>query len=81
MEKVYKDCQSCGMPLKKDAQGGGSHADGSISTVYCSHCYQRGVFTMPDCTIEQMQDNVKDKMKAMGFPGFLATLYVRKLLE
>jgi hypothetical protein len=29
MEKVYKNCQSCGMPLKKDAKGGGTNADGS----------------------------------------------------
>jgi len=28
MEKVYKNCQSCGMPLKRDEQGGGTNADG-----------------------------------------------------
>ena len=26
MEKVYKNCQSCGMPLKKDEKGGGTNA-------------------------------------------------------
>ncbi len=25
-------CQSCGMPLSKDPQGGGTEADGSLST-------------------------------------------------
>ena len=25
-------CQSCGMPLSKDAKGGGTNADGSRST-------------------------------------------------
>ncbi|MEZ5145910.1 MAG: zinc ribbon domain-containing protein [Bacteroidales bacterium] len=29
MEKTYKNCQSCGMPLKRDEKGGGTNADGS----------------------------------------------------
>ena len=29
MEKIYKFCQSCGMPMKKDEKGGGTNADGS----------------------------------------------------
>jgi hypothetical protein len=31
--------QSCGMPLSKDAQGGGTEANGAKSTDFCSHCY------------------------------------------
>jgi len=31
MEKPFKFCQSCGMPLKKDELGGGTNADGSKS--------------------------------------------------
>lgn len=72
MEQVYKNCQSCGMPLKKDKMGGGSNADGSRSTMYCSHCYVEGKFTQPDITVTQMQELVKGKLKDMGFPGFLA---------
>ncbi|MEI7498594.1 MAG: zinc ribbon domain-containing protein [Candidatus Falkowbacteria bacterium] len=72
MEKTYKVCQSCGMPLKKDPKGGGTNADGSTSTMYCSYCYQNGAFTWPDCTPEQMQAFSKKKIQEMGIPGFLA---------
>jgi hypothetical protein len=67
------------MPLSRDAEGGGTNADGSKSTTYCSHCYQRGRFTLPDITAAEMQDRVKGKLKAMGFPGFLAGLFIRKI--
>lgn len=79
MEKVYKNCQSCGMPLSRDEQVGGTNADGSRSKMYCSHCYQNGLFTMPDLTMEQMKDRVKGKMKEMGFPGFLSGLFTRNI--
>jgi hypothetical protein len=77
MEKTYKNCQSCGMPMKRDPQGGGSNADGSKSTMYCSHCYQNGAFTLPDYTARQMQELVKGKLREMGFPGFLTGLFTR----
>ncbi len=34
MEKAYKYCQSCGMPMRKDELGGGTSADGSASLMY-----------------------------------------------
>lgn len=74
---TYKNCQSCGMPLKKDAKGGGTNADGSKSTMYCSHCYENGKFTLPDITMSQMQERVKGKLKEMGFPGFLAGFFTK----
>jgi hypothetical protein len=79
MEGVYKDCQSCGMPLTKDERGGGTEADGSKSRTYCSHCYQRGKFTSPDLTLEEMQARVKTKMKEMRIPGFVAYFVVKKV--
>ena len=75
--KSYRNCQSCGMPFKRDEKGGGTNSDGSKSTVYCSHCYQQGRFTMPDLTIEQMQQLVKGKLKEFGFPGFIAGFFTR----
>lgn len=72
MEQAYKNCQSCGMPLKKDPMGGGSNADGSKSLMYCSYCYQSGAFKNPDWTAEQMQVFCKGMLKEKGFPGFLA---------
>jgi hypothetical protein len=79
MEKVYKNCQSCGMPLKKDEKGGGTNSDGSKSTMYCSHCYEEGKFSQPDITAAQMQTFVKGKLKEMGFPGFLAGLFTKNI--
>ncbi len=73
MEQLtYKNCQSCGMPLKKSPNGGGTEADGSISKKYCAYCYENGQFKQPNITAQQMQVFVKGKMKEMGFPGFIA---------
>jgi hypothetical protein len=65
-------CQSCGMPLSKDPQGGGTEASGAKSAEYCSHCYAGGKFTAPDMTAEQMMQLVEGKLKEMHIPGFLA---------
>ena len=72
MEQTFKNCQSCGMPMKKDPAGGGTKADGSRNKMYCSHCYEGGKFKQPDITVLQMQELVKGKLIEMGFPGFLA---------
>jgi hypothetical protein len=79
MANTYKNCQSCGMPLSKDERGGGTNADGSKSTMYCSHCYESGRFTLPDITAAQMQERVRGKLKEMGFPGFMSGLFTRKI--
>lgn len=76
--KENKYCQSCGMPMKKDEQGGGTNTDGSRTNIYCSHCYVGGNFMNPGIdTAEKMQAFVKGKMKEMGFPGFLAGFFTK----
>lgn len=77
MTTTNKNCQSCGMPLKKSPGGGGTNADGTISAMYCSYCYENGQFKQPDWTASQMQDFVKAKMKEMGFPGFLGGFFTK----
>ena len=67
------------MPLKRDEPGGGTNADGSKSTVYCSHCYQQGQFVQPDLTVDQMQARVRQKLSDLGFPGILAGLFTRRI--
>ena len=64
-------CQSCGMPLSKDAKGGGSEAEGRVSTEYCSHGYVGGKFTDPSLMAEQIVERVRGKLKQMHIPGFL----------
>jgi hypothetical protein len=65
------------MPLSKDPQGGGSEADGSKSTLYCSYCYANGAFVAPDITAEQMQEFVVHKLKEMHYPGFVAKFFAK----
>lgn len=73
MKKAYKNCQSCGMPLKGSPNGGGTEANGSTSTMYCAYCYESGVFKQPDWTAQQMQDYVKHILiKEKKLPAFLA---------
>ena len=72
-------CQSCGMPLKKDEKGGGSNADGSKSTMYCSRCYEGGKFINPNITLSEMKDKVKSKMKEMGFGGLMAWFFTSNM--
>lgn len=72
MEKIYKMCQSCGMPMSKDPAGGGMNADGTKSGMYCSYCYQKGNFVGDFKTVQEMQKFCKGKLKEMGFLGFMA---------
>ena len=75
--KAYKNCQSCAMPLKKDPKGGTLNGDGTKNNMYCSYCFEDGKFLQPDITATQMQNFVKDKLKSMGFPGFLAGFFTK----
>jgi hypothetical protein len=79
MDTTYKNCQSCGMPLSRDEKGGGTETDGTRSMMYCSHCYEMGRFTLPNITLEEMKELVKNKVKQFGFPGFLAGLFTRNI--
>ena len=73
-------CQSCGMPMKKDPENGGTNGDGSRSTEYCSYCYQDGAFTSPEIkTAADMQEFCVGKLKEMGTPGFMAWLFTRNI--
>lgn len=65
--------------MKKDPAAGGTNADGTKSAMYCSYCYQSGAFTKPDCTVEQMQEFCKNKLKEKGFPGFFAGFMTKGL--
>jgi len=74
--QTNKFCQSCGMPFTKDPQGGGTNADGTKSVLYCSYCFQNGQFVRPEIdTPEKMQKLVKEKLKEMHVPGFMAWFF------
>ena len=67
------------MPLKRDENGGGTNADGTRNTMYCSHCYQNGEFVLPDISVTEMQASVREKIVEFGMPGFVAGFFVRKI--
>ncbi|MBI9011768.1 MAG: zinc ribbon domain-containing protein [Clostridiales bacterium] len=77
--KEYKFCQSCGYPMKKDPQGGGTEKDGSINKKYCYMCYKDGEFLTPSevDTADKMQTFCIEQMKKDGMNGFVAWLATR----
>ncbi len=77
---MNKYCQSCGMPMKRDPEAGGTNADGSKNEMYCSYCYQSGKFTQPEITTAaQMQEFCVEKMKEMGFPRIIGRFFTRNV--
>jgi hypothetical protein len=72
-------CQSCGMPLSKDPLGGGTNADGSRNTEYCSHCYHSGRFTEPNISVDEMMAKVERRLREMHLPGFLSRRFARNI--
>lgn len=74
---MSKSCQSCGMPIKRDPQQGGTNSDGSKSTEYCSLCYKNGKFLQPDFTASEMQNFCIEKISECGMPKFAAWLFTR----
>lgn len=65
--------------MSKDEAGGGTEKDGSQTQEYCSKCYQDGVFTEPNITVDQMSEKVRGKMRAMHFPNFLSNYFVKDM--
>lgn len=61
-------CQSCGMPMKQDPNGGGTNADGSKNSLYCSYCYQNGAFTQASISTAELQTFCIEKLKEHGTP-------------
>lgn len=76
MEKQYKMCQSCGMPMSKDPQGGSSNIDGSKNLKYCSYCYENGDFTFKG-DVKEFQEECRKIMINKGTSKFMAWLFTR----
>ena len=72
-------CQSCGYPMNKDKQGGGTNADGTHSTQFCSMCYDKGAFLSPPevDTAAKFQQFCMQQMKQDGMNGLLAWFLTR----
>ena len=65
------------MPLKKDPEAGGTNADGSKSTRFCSLCYQDGRFRHPNFSVTEMQAHCVEALRSKGVPRVFAWLFTR----
>lgn len=66
--------------MKKDPRHGGTNADGSSNTDYCSYCYKFGAFRPPEVdTAQKMQTFCIGKMKEAGTPAALAWVLTRSI--
>jgi hypothetical protein len=73
---MKKICESCGMPMSKDPQGGGTNADGTRNERYCSYCYREGAFTFTG-PVKEFQELCRRMMVDSGMSGFKAWLFSR----
>jgi hypothetical protein len=70
------------MPMQEDPAGGGTHADGSKSLVYCSYCYRDGAFVDNFHSANEMVHFVRGKLREMGIGPlrrWLYTLHIPRL--
>lgn len=70
-------CESCGMPFKNDPKGGGSEADGSKSTQYCSICYEDGAFVHQGVSAAEFQAQSLNALHEKGMPKVMAWAFTR----
>lgn len=76
MSTPNKNCQSCGMPLSKDPNGGSTNADGSKNHKYCSYCYEKGAFTFSG-NVDEFQEFCRVKMIEGGHSRIISWLFTR----
>ena len=81
MENNVKICQSCGMPLDKDPNKGGTNADGSKNDKYCSFCFQNGKFTDEGISLkEKIEKNIQIAVSRLNIPENEARKMAENLL-
>lgn len=51
-----KVCQSCGLTMSEKDDNVGTNFDGTLSSEYCSYCYELGEFTI-DSTLDEMVES------------------------
>ena len=81
METQTKICQSCGMPLDKDPNKGGTNADKSKSDTYCSFCFKDGAFIDEGISLqEKIEKNVQIAVTKLNIPEHEARDMAEKVL-
>ena len=67
MASFERFCQSCGMPMEMDPGKGGTNADGTKNTTFCSYCFQDGEFVDNFTSARELKAFVQEKLKEMGY--------------
>ena len=79
--KTYKVCQSCGMPLDKDPNGGGTERSiKKKSKKYCSMCYQGGRFTFHG-NVDQFKAMMKKRILKQGTGKIRTWIYLLQISQ
>jgi hypothetical protein len=77
MEEKSLICQSCGMPLEKEADYG-TNADGSKSNEYCVYCFKDGKFTD---NINNLSDYIEESKKHASEYAEMAGMTEAQMIE
>ncbi|MEI6754120.1 MAG: zinc ribbon domain-containing protein [Paludibacter sp.] len=81
METKNQICQSCGMPLDKDPNKGGTNTDNSVSDMYCSFCLKEGKFLDEGISLqEKIEKNIQISVSRMNIPESKARELAENLL-
>ena len=74
-------CQSCGMPLDKDPNQGGTNLDGSKSEKYCSFCFQNGKFVNEGISLKDYTERmIQISVSQLNIPESQAREMAEKVL-
>ncbi len=65
MTEIQTFCQSCGMPMN-DSELFGTEISGEKNDEYCRYCYDKGNFSQPNLTMEEMIDFCTSVLKEDG---------------
>ncbi len=83
-EKVMEEkirCQSCGMRLSETFKNLGTNLDGSNTWEYCTFCFQKGNFTNPNQTLEEMiASSIENMISEVGLSLEKATELARSFI-
>jgi hypothetical protein len=63
--------------MKRDSKVSEANSDRTNITMNSSYSYIDGSFLQPDRTAVQMQEFSEDRLREMGFPGFLAGFLIK----